>query len=281
MADLGLLVGINKYPYPNMLRGCIDDNVDLKAGVVEMCKFNAKGLAVIQDKKATTKNIKTALVKIVGMLKPGDRFLFQYSGHGAQMTDVDISTDCVCPWDFDWSPQRAITVADFHAIFEKIPAGVTALWISDSCHSGDLCRSFYGKGVPRMFYRDMGEDQAPIPPADTTFRTIANAMPNIALVSGCQSNQTSADAYINGRYNGALTYFLLQVLRGTDGTTTPLTAFVPKIHSGLEVAKYDQNPVLSGTPEQVSRLFLQKPPATKAEEDDVDVQAIVDSLCDE
>ncbi|MFZ8477478.1 hypothetical protein ACO1MN_14565, partial [Staphylococcus aureus] len=35
---------------------------------------------------------------------------------------------------------------------------------------------------------------------------------NGGFISGCESGETSADAFINNRYNGAFTYFLLQSL---------------------------------------------------------------------
>lgn len=38
-----------------------------------------------------------------------------------------------------------------------------------------------------------------------------------ALVSGCRSDQTSADAFIEGRYTGAMTYNLVKAVRGNTG----------------------------------------------------------------
>jgi metacaspase-1 len=36
------------------------------------------------------------------------------------------------------------------------------------------------------------------------------------LWSGCKADQTSADAYFSGRYNGAFTYHYIKVLRATN-----------------------------------------------------------------
>jgi hypothetical protein len=33
------------------------------------------------------------------------------------------------------------------------------------------------------------------------------------LWTGCKANQTSADAYFSGRYNGAFTYYFVKVMR--------------------------------------------------------------------
>ena len=40
---------------------------------------------------------------------------------------------------------------------------------------------------------------------------------NHVLFSGCKENQTSADAFINGRYNGAFTYYFCKYLRESHG----------------------------------------------------------------
>src|SRR4029453_13163377 len=35
------------------------------------------------------------------------------------------------------------------------------------------------------------------------------------LWTGCKANETSADAYFSGRYNGAFTYYFVKVMRDT------------------------------------------------------------------
>lgn len=37
------------------------------------------------------------------------------------------------------------------------------------------------------------------------------------LITGCRDTQTSAHAFINGTYNGALTYYLVQSIREANG----------------------------------------------------------------
>jgi hypothetical protein len=44
----------------------------------------------------------------------------------------------------------------------------------------------------------------------------AVAAQNQILWTGCKSNQTSADAYFNNRYNGAFTYYFVKVTRDTQ-----------------------------------------------------------------
>src|SRR5205085_11108781 len=125
---------------------------------------------------------------------------------------------------------------DFATTFSASPAGVEFNWVSDSCHSGDLERDL---PPPNVRYRTM------IPPADIAWRLqvareqkiVAPGMSksasslNGALIAGCKSNQTSADAVFNGRFNGALTYVLLQELAKSDGLKVSLTSLLKRIRT--------------------------------------------------
>ncbi len=82
-------------------------------------------------------------------------------------------------------------------------------------------------------------------------------LPNIALIAGCHSDETSTDAYINGDYNGAFTYYFVQTLRAPGDLWLPLTQLLPKVQAGLSEAGYKQIPQLSGSPAEVAHAFLQ------------------------
>jgi metacaspase-1 len=221
------------------------------------------------DERATTLAIKERLGWLINGLKNGDRVLFHYSGHGAQVPtrslsgEVDGLDEVICPVDFDWSEDHLIRDKEFHKLFSLIPGGVEFIWVSDSCHSGDLWRDF---PAPDRKIKTL------IPPADINWRlqtildgtknikplTMAKAAENInlALISGCESKQTSADAFFNGRSNGALTYFLLKELRAPNGMAIPLKAVVLKTTAALDSAGYDQKPQLEGSGAIKDRSFL-------------------------
>ena len=261
--DKALLVGINAYPDPGpALRGCINDVNDMRDFVIKSCGIPAEDVVVLTDADATADHIRLGLKMLVDGLGPGDRILFHYSGHGAQLQDGDAASDCICPVDFDWSVPHAVTVADFHAAFARIPAGVTAIWVSDSCHSGDLERDLYRRGVPKMIRdrRAPGPRPKGIPIVHTFRGLVSAALPNVALLAGCASNQTSADAYIDGRYNGAMTYELLRVLR--TNPSAPLTQVIADVDGDMAGDGYDQRPELSGPPTQTALRFLGVQPPT-------------------
>ncbi|HEY6873210.1 MAG TPA: caspase family protein [Geobacteraceae bacterium] len=255
--DRALLVGINRYPYPNALNGCVNDINDIEAELLNALGFAPENIVTLLDADATADAIRSALKDAVSKLTKGDRFLFWYSGHGAQLVDGDVATDVICPVNFDFTPETSVTVSDFHNVFSQIPTSVTADWGSDSCHSGDLERDFYRKGVPKVFRRNPATVHvATAPTKFARFKDVSATLPNIALISGCRSDQTSADAFIDGRYNGAFSYYFIQTLRSPAGLKTSLTELVPEVQAALHNAGYDQIPQLSGPPSQVDRAFL-------------------------
>jgi len=258
------LVGINSYPGAP-LRGCVNDVVDMANFLVNQCAFRKEEIRLLTDDRATTAGIVERLNWLAKGLKKGDRVLFHYSGHGAQMAtrnkkeEIDGLDEVICPVDFDWSDAHAVRDKDFAKIFSAVPDGVEFVWVSDSCHSGDLSR-------------DMSVKRAFPCPADFAWRNSAaeniKKTPlglskaatsiNAALLSGCKSDQTSADAMFANRSNGALTYFLLHELNKTGGKTQSLVNLVKSINASLKSHGYQQQPQLEGSPAIAKRGFLQK-----------------------
>lgn len=265
MADKAFLVGINRYPGAP-LAGCVNDVMDMADFLVKNCRFNSTNIRLLTDSRATTANILARLEWLVSDLKAGDRILFHYSGHGAQVPtrsdkgEVDGLDEAICPVDFNWEKSRMIRDDQFNQIFSRIPAGVTAVWISDSCHSGDLSRSIGGPGGLKAKTLPMPEDiqwrlraleENKVPPKVSSVKT--GALP-IALISGCQDNQTSADAKFRRRPNGALTYMLLQALHAYPNM--PLNQLIEKVRASLRGAGFSQNPQLEGASDQLAKAFL-------------------------
>lgn len=281
--DYAVLVGMNAYPYPNRLQGCINDVTDVKDELNHGLRFSGGKIVTLLDEEATASGIKKALSDAIGQLNSGDRFVFWYSGHGAQLVKGDAATDVICPIDFDFTEATSVTVDDFHNIFVKIPKGVEAAWGSDSCHSGDLEKELRLSGYPKLFRaepRFIARLYASRPTHFTRMREVSEALPNIALIAGCQSDQTSADATFNGRYNGAFTYFFLKELRMADGLKKPLQGLVPRIQNDLQAAGYVQSPQLSGPPSVIAAPFLYKHDERSVDMDNGDVTELLRQLGD-
>jgi len=175
--------------------------------------------------------------------------------------ELDGKDEVICPVDFDWTDHHMIRDKEFDKLFSGVPAGVEFVWISDSCHSGDLERDIPPRNSRFRRY--------PVP-ADIRWRQITAAKigisgmgmnqgaaaPNVALVAGCKSTQTSADAVFNRRPNGALTYYLLKELGGANALRKPLATIVKEVSQALGKAKFSQKPQLDGSPAIAAQPFL-------------------------
>jgi len=253
MNNKALLVGINAYPNPNNnLRGCINDIVDMEYFIT--CKnkvYQKENIKTLTDSRATKKGILDHLNWLLLGASTGDQILFHYSGHGAQLPsnghtfEKDGLDEIICPYDFsDADPNKtAITDKEFAKIFATIPKGVHFVWISDSCHSEDLSRKQHL--APDTRFRRFNHK-----PQDRTFTPAASlsAEPiplHGALLSGCASHQLSADAYINNRFNGAFTHYLIKNL-SQYGQDASMQEIVKYVNIDLMANDYDQNPQSEG-----------------------------------
>ncbi|MDR3578100.1 MAG: caspase family protein [Anaerolineaceae bacterium] len=254
-----LLVGINKYPSPNELNGCINDVTDMADFLVNQCGFAHDDIRLLTDERATAQAIRDRLNWLITGIGSGDRIIFHYSGHGAQVAtrnpqgEADGLDEVICPVDFNFDDGSSmIRDKDFVQLFKTVPAGVEFIWISDSCFSGGLTRGILPSHIKNKTF---------ILPADIAWRNAAavtrNIVPlgmngaanklNVALISGCTESQESADAEIDGRYNGALTYYLLHSLKGQDGLKLPLNQLVVTVNRDLQQAHFTQQPELLGS----------------------------------
>ncbi len=271
-----LLVGINAYP-GNELNGCVNDVTDMADFLVSHSSFDEDEIRLITDARATTNAIQDRLNWLLTGAKPGDRIVFHYSGHGAQFPVRDASghvsrvDECICPVDFDWTEQHAIRDKQFNDLFSKVPKGVEFTWISDSCFSGDLAREFVPpKRKLKVFpmpadiaWRMRTAESKALKPH--RFEHVVENF-NAVLVSGCSQRETSADAEIDGRFNGALTYYLLKTLSTPTGLIQTLDRVISHTRTALHHNGYNQHPQLEGLRDLMDQPFLaslQKKAASK------------------
>ena len=243
-----LFVGINKFAnYPQFtLNGCVNDAKDMAALYKDLLGFKTTEMSVLTDAQATKADIMAQLNAMVADAKAGklSYLVFSLSSHGTQMNDTsgdepDGMDEAFVPHDIAekagaWDPEHIICDDELHDLFVQLPAGVLLEVYLDTCHSGSGLRGAeFGLHAPRARYvappahefdkktarmRGFTLDR-PAPAAKKgadkgTQPAVAGA--NHILWTGCKANQTSADAYFNGRYNGAFTYYLIKVMRDTQ-----------------------------------------------------------------
>jgi hypothetical protein len=272
-----LLVGINDYPgTANDLSGCVNDTANLHRLLAKEFGFEASGMRVLTDTKATREAILGGLSDLVAKADGGDTLVFHYSGHGSQVPDEDGDErsdrmdEIICPRDFSWDGCW-ISDDDLSDVFSRLPRDVHLEVLLDCCHSGTGTREIaLGKrtataaaglvnalrSAPRL-----ARVRYMPPPASMAARlsavkraaasaakigTLVRAKPrglNHVLWAACKSNQYSADADIGGSPNGAFTWFFCDAVR-TAGSATPRSALLARIRKGLAADGFDQSPQL-------------------------------------
>jgi hypothetical protein len=272
MARRALLVGLNHYPNPaNNLKGCVNDVLQTSKVLQEAYGFdNADRIRVLTDERATTKAIVDRLGWLVAGSQAGDVLVFHYSGHGSQVRDrhgdeLDDGLDeIICPYDLDWD--NPFTDDDMREIVGTLAAGANLTVILDCCHSGTGLRATAWPGTPIR-------SKSIVPPPDILHRTQPRiedhgenrrltmtesrrelelrrfgakaAEKGAILMAACRANQVSADAWIDGDFRGAFTYFLWKA--ATDaGFTLSYSDLIRRARHELRYAGYEQVPQLEG-----------------------------------
>ena len=272
-----LLVGINKYKQSGSdLRGCVNDITNMMTLLSNTYKFKPDNIRLLADDRATKKGIIDRLNWLILDAKPGDELVFHYSGHGSQVRDRngdelnDRKDEILCPHDLDWNdPFTDDILAD---IFKKLTKGAFLTMVCDSCHSGSMTRSFF----VNPNYKEKSKkkrDKFLVPPVDIQHRSynrslLTNSLgkkqgragsyvrppeQNHVLISGCQDNQTSADAYIDRKYQGALTATLLKVIYNNNNKNKTWEQINRGVNRRLDKKGYSQNPQLSGNSDLLNR----------------------------
>jgi hypothetical protein len=142
-----LLVGINDYPDPeNRLEGCVND-VYLMSAALQESGFKAADIRVVLNERATAAGILERLHWLLDDVRDGQQRVLFYSGHGAQIPaygakqEVDHTDECLVPYDFDWTPERAVADDQFFELYSQLPYDSRFVAILDCCHSGGMTRS--------------------------------------------------------------------------------------------------------------------------------------------
>ena len=184
------------------------------------------------------------------------------------MTDTngDEATydEIICPYDID---VNQIEEDELREIFLNLPKGVCLTVILDNCHSGTATRAAVSDILPGMRTPDDRRVRF-LSPALRGLPILENpwaAKPkrqikypetkmNEILLSGCTDKEYSYDAYFNGTYHGALTYYALQAIRAANYRLT-YAQFHQRIGNLIE--DYPQHPQLEGkTVNKKRQIFL-------------------------
>jgi hypothetical protein len=243
-----LLIGINYRGTSSALRGCIQDVDNMRLYLISK-GFARTDITVMTDdtkkRRPTRRNIIMAILELV--MSGAEQLFLHYSGHGSWGNDAnsdekDSRDESLVP--LDYKKAGMLTDDQLRGLLCLLPTTSRMTVILDCCHSGtgmDLAYSFketndwvrekrnkkwfrVQKKVSKMV-KDPAYRETPAP---------------VVFISGCMDLQTSADAYEEGRFQGALTFCLLKVLREHDATPKTWTELITQLRKLLKSRRYKQ-----------------------------------------
>lgn len=233
-----VLIGINYYNTANQLNGCINDVNNIKSFLINKCGYRNENMLVLTDNgtdiRPTRQNIIDSFVTLINKAvnEQFTELWFSYSGHGSYVSDVngdekDGKDEVICPVDFNTS---GFIIDDYiySDLICKLPKEANLFCLMDCCHSGTIC------DLPYIYDTAL-----------TTNNSNNKHVANIYSISGCKDNQTSADAYINKSYEGAMTWSFLKVLQESNYNIS-LLDLIKQMRSAL-ASNFSQIPLLALT----------------------------------
>lgn len=255
MTKRALLIGINIYKNAP-LKGCVNDVKRRLDTLVRPFGIDPKNIITLLDYDATTYNIKRALADIKAKSLAGDTVAFLYSGHGthvASKKEADGYQEVICPVDFDWTPEHMVTDADFASFLNGLKGRFVGFF--DSCHSaGSISvRDFDQNTSKYLINPDLPDyvDRRPSIP----IMSVDDLLGGHVAFFGCNFNQTSADARIQGVACGAFSNYTEDALKQAGYVITNQD-LIANIAYGLAHNGYSQVPQLQCHRNSLTELFM-------------------------
>jgi hypothetical protein len=252
---IALCVGVDEYPPPDTLQGCVNDSRDWEA-LFQSMRYS---VTTLRNGEATRAAVTNALAQHVSQLKAGDVFLFQYSGHGTQFPDdtgdePDGSDEALCP--VDMMTAGFIRDDEVRIILNRVPQGALAVAFIDCCHSGSITRMIRERDPATA-----GTHIRAIVPTVEMIevhrrtraggRAVANPFRNDVLFAACRDDQVAFETAGHGDF----TKLVVPIIKQRSNGVTNLA--LQKLIQAAFGAGARQNPMLDCDPRAESRAFLQ------------------------
>jgi metacaspase-1 len=213
MSSQAVISGINIYkdsPY-DTLRGCIEDAQQFNLLALNYLGFEPDGVTLLLDSKATAGSILLDIAKAVMQATPGDHILWTHSSHGTNEPDssqADGLMELLCCYNTQeqygvWDRSTVISAKQIGEVISKLHPEAHMDIILDCCYApeGSQLRAM---GLTYARTRFMPLKEVNMVGRRTVIDPKPTKMPpNVCLWSACESSQTSADAYIDGKWQGA------------------------------------------------------------------------------
>lgn len=232
----GLLIGINYNGTDAQLNGCINDTNSIHTALTTNYGFKTENISIITDdtqQKPTRETILESFKTLLQSGEEGDLLFFSYSGHGSSTIDRNNDED-------DGRDEMIIT-SDLQGILDDelksliqtyLKKGVTLFALFDCCFSGTVLDLKY------QYLDSLDNNTFTVDNNDTETKS------NVIMISGCNDTQTSADAHINQKYQGAMTWAFLNTLKNNTSNLSWKKLLID-MRDKLKESQFTQLPQLS------------------------------------
>lgn len=213
----GLVIGIDDYANVPKLDGAVNDARDIAEALTQM---DAE-VVVLLDGDATRAAILDNWREIASKMRPGDRMIVSYAGHGSYEPDLDSGEEedgrdenFLLAGFNPVGPGAAERIRDdeIASLIDSVVAG-EVIFIADSCHSGTVSRDI----DPPLGYRyvkggKIADDPLPPPPPNSSPNDGQEKL-TLFLAAVDEANKVP-EFMIDGKPRGALSYAFARALRG-------------------------------------------------------------------
>ena len=227
-----LLVGINYLNTPYTLTGCIDDTTRMKELLTSHGFDDFNILTDLTDVKPTKSNILNEFKNLIINAKSGDVLFFYYSGHGSYTYDrnndeTDGRDEMLVSSDL----QVVLDDELKNIIQTHLSREITIIGLFDSCHSGTMLDLKYNY-LDSNNYDKYSENTK-----------VSECQGNVIMISGCMDTQTSAEALIENKSQGAMTWSFIDSINKTPDCSW--RELLKSMRDLLKTGGFEQVPQLS------------------------------------
>jgi hypothetical protein len=270
-----LLVGVGRYQYPGIDLPAIDLDLERMRETLNRLGFENRQIHTLMDEQATS----TAVVREFSTwlregVKPEDRVVFYFSGHGSNVPDVDGDESDRADEVLVTHDMRRRTVAgrssldgvvtddQMGALIARI-ASRNVIVLVDACHSGTVTRSFTLENrslarepvfVKSFVYPGMPEGRSSFT-RDLSPR--AESGQNFVALSAAGDGEKAIGTMSGGIFTTAIT----QAIAASTTARAPITLAELRDRAGEYIrAKVDarevHHPQLSGNPQLAGQALM-------------------------
>jgi len=227
-----LLIGINYLNTPYALTGCIDDTTRMKELLSSRGFNDFKILTDLTSIKPTKTNILNELKNLILNAKSGDVLFFYYSGHGSYTYDRNNDETDGRDEMLVSSDLQSVLDDELKSILQNhLSREVTIIGMFDSCHSGTILDLKYNY-LDSDDYDKYSENNK-----------VSECQGNVIMISGCMDSQTSNEALIENKAQGALTWSFIDSINKTPNCSW--RELLKLMRNSLKTNGFTQIPQLS------------------------------------